>query len=56
MLTTIISGEVDAADFLFLVAVIVFGALTVMAAVAGDRRATLTSLGWFCLALGWLVL
>jgi Cu/Ag efflux pump CusA len=55
-LATIIEGEADLADVLFLVAVILFAIVAVIRLTGRSLEASLMALGATALALGWLVL
>jgi hypothetical protein len=56
MLADIASGEVDWADILFLVAVILFIVGAVLTFQAQALWATLVSVGLACVALAWMLL
>ena len=56
MLSDIASGEVDVADILFLVAIIVFVVVAVLGAMRHDLETILGGVGLAVLSLAWLVL
>ena len=56
MLSAIVSGKVDLADALFLLAVILFGIAAVFAVMRRAVEDALACLGLVCVALAWLVL
>ena len=53
MIAQLVSGEVDLADILFLVAAIVFGVAAFVQ--RADAPAVLALIGWLMLSVGWLV-
>jgi hypothetical protein len=55
-LATIIDGEADLADVLFLLAFLLFCIVAVMNLMRRSVEAALTSFGLAAVALGWLVL
>jgi hypothetical protein len=56
MIATIIDGETDLADVLFLLAFLLFCIVAVMNLMRRSVEAALTSFGLAAVALGWLVL
>ena len=56
MVADIASGEVDAADVLFLVAVILFAIAAVLRAMARSVDSAIVAAGLTAVALGWLLL
>lgn len=56
MLAEIVSGKVDLADALFLLAVILFGIVAILKVLARDVEGILMAAAFTLLALAWLVL
>lgn len=56
MLSAIVSGKVDLADALFLIAAILFLIATVYAAMRRAVEQTIGCAGLVCIAVAWLVL
>ena len=56
MIATVIDGEADLADSLFLIAVILFAVVAIMRVIRRDVEGALVAFAATALSLGWLVL